>query len=632
MDGIDENHCEELEYNECEENEYRCQDGSCIPEEYWLDGEFDCSDKSDEQDFDEKIMKRSSCSLIPFEFDCDEATAKSNYFPCGDGEFVNYGNAELDHCYNYRSRMFFCEIDWDDRDKHPRWTLNNGHCVEKGWLEKKLTDMNESENCVLYLKCRLTHGAGDMCADVFLYFDSLCENRTIIYPSEPVLSPYVKTVYELMQLDSKGQPNYLVVNGSIKCIGQKNSYELNSSFIKWSDVKFYRMFDKILCREHRATSVRNPEIDVPCWRNNKQSFLCENSLECISKHRLRDGIADCWYGEDELKHHQCYMTNQQQHRLKCSYENSSICLSIDLIGNAYASCEELNDEQIVRLKWSLHEHLCRKDNFHECNILRHYISSSLPSMINEKMIPFRRYCDGSFDIAKGFDESSCKEWKCPRDNYQCLSGHCIPRDLLISERFQWICPDASDSIGFFRLQNLSHHNSQIVDYSYLVTKMFRLEFGYRPFPEICDFKSEYGCVLADVDEPLNFTVNRPCIHLSQIGDGIIDCYGGLDERNLLTCGKNDYEQRGFDFHCSNEECIPYRRLCKDRCSNNADDLLCVQLQTFKDPYCRYNVHIDACTHLNFPHGCYTNGIGNYYCDARRPSKKKNQISNEICFT
>ena len=47
----------------------------------------------------------------------------------------------------------------------------------------------------------------------------------------------------------------------------------------------------------------------------------------------------------------------------------------------------------------------------------------------------------------------------------------------------------------------------------------------------------------------------------------LDCFGGLDERNLLTCGKNDYEQRSFDFHCSNEQCIPYLRLCKDRCSN-----------------------------------------------------------------
>ncbi len=38
MDGIDEENCDEMEMNECAKNEFRCQNGLCIPEEYWLDG------------------------------------------------------------------------------------------------------------------------------------------------------------------------------------------------------------------------------------------------------------------------------------------------------------------------------------------------------------------------------------------------------------------------------------------------------------------------------------------------------------------------------------------------------------------------------------------------------------------
>ena len=30
-----------MEINECSENEFRCQNGLCIPEEYWLDGRLD---------------------------------------------------------------------------------------------------------------------------------------------------------------------------------------------------------------------------------------------------------------------------------------------------------------------------------------------------------------------------------------------------------------------------------------------------------------------------------------------------------------------------------------------------------------------------------------------------------------
>jgi hypothetical protein len=37
--GYDEENGEKLEFNECENNEYRCANGMCIPEEFWLDGE-----------------------------------------------------------------------------------------------------------------------------------------------------------------------------------------------------------------------------------------------------------------------------------------------------------------------------------------------------------------------------------------------------------------------------------------------------------------------------------------------------------------------------------------------------------------------------------------------------------------
>ena len=40
MNGVDEENCDRIEMNECAENEYRCHNGLCIPEEYWLDGEL----------------------------------------------------------------------------------------------------------------------------------------------------------------------------------------------------------------------------------------------------------------------------------------------------------------------------------------------------------------------------------------------------------------------------------------------------------------------------------------------------------------------------------------------------------------------------------------------------------------
>jgi hypothetical protein len=37
--GIDEENWDKLEFNECEDDEFRCTNGMCIPEEFWLDGE-----------------------------------------------------------------------------------------------------------------------------------------------------------------------------------------------------------------------------------------------------------------------------------------------------------------------------------------------------------------------------------------------------------------------------------------------------------------------------------------------------------------------------------------------------------------------------------------------------------------
>lgn len=38
--GTDEENWDKLEFNECEDDEFRCTNGMCIPEEFWLDGKY----------------------------------------------------------------------------------------------------------------------------------------------------------------------------------------------------------------------------------------------------------------------------------------------------------------------------------------------------------------------------------------------------------------------------------------------------------------------------------------------------------------------------------------------------------------------------------------------------------------
>ena len=65
------------------------------------------------------------------------------------------------------------------------------------------------------------------------------------------------------------------------------------------------------------------------------------------------------------------------------------------------------------------------------------------------------------------------------------------------------------------------------------SELYRL--NNTPFSDICNISSEYPCFRTDIDDPFNLTLNRPCINLTQIGDGKIDCLTGLDERNRLQC-------------------------------------------------------------------------------------------------
>ena len=97
----------------------------------------------------------------------------------------------------------------------------------------------------------------------------------------------------------------------------------------------------------------------------------------------------------------------------------------------------------------------------------------------------------------------------------------------------------------------------------------------QPFANLCNITLEYPCLLADVDDPLNLRLNRPCIALERIADGHTDCFGKADERNTLLCNSYVLGQR---FGCRNTDtiCMPYALLCSSlfRCPEGDEAILC----------------------------------------------------------
>ena len=224
-----------------------------------------------------------------------------------------------------------------------------------------------------------------------------------------------------------------------------------------------------------------------------------------------------------------------------------------------------------------------------CIYLRNYIQISSYNNTNKTTIadnsilddhstttiPFRSYCNSFFDTKSGIDESPqfCEKWICSSDEYQCLSGQCIPQSWVCDGKFtllvvsllylffflslgEWDCSDGSDEQRIFIMDHFNEHNSKLMNLTEIKEQCYQqYRSNNTPFSDICNISSEYPCFRTDIDDPFNLTLNRPCINLTQIGDGKTDCLSGLDERNRLQC--SNMGMLGFHFQFNDNRCVAY---------------------------------------------------------------------------
>ncbi|CAF1042105.1 unnamed protein product, partial [Didymodactylos carnosus] len=305
------------------------------------------------------------------------------------------------------------------------------------------------------------------------------------------------------------------------------------------------------------------------------------------------------------------------------------CLLAGAVGDSDAHCTNRQDEYETS---ALRDIKCEKRSDEGCQIHRKYISRSpmantLPMYNNisetvGRKIPFQDYCNSFFDTKSGTDESSmfCDDWLCPKNQYRCLSNQCIPTDWVCDG--EWDCSDASDEQKLIGIDKFDEHNVETgLNLIRMKQKCFEI-YKNQPFSTICNINTEFPCMVDRSKGPLNFTINRPCIDLNRIGDGISDCIGSYDERNNLVC--EIYGMLGYHFHCSNSaSCIEYLQLCKFLCPdehapicfhkerkykngtisecNNDNDVMCLNDKCLKNARC--NKVLD-----------YPDGEDEYWCN------------------
>ncbi|CAF1392376.1 unnamed protein product [Rotaria sordida] len=157
MFGYDENNCDILELNRCDDDEYRCMNGMCIPDEYFLDGEYDCLDWSDEMQFKNDI----NCYFEMANVQCDDRICLPNQWSCGDGQCIedrlgfqkDFKGAAT--CYSLREHRAIIELRFCNESAN-RSLVENIHSashpietVEQCYQRSDSADVcNESRTCL----------------------------------------------------------------------------------------------------------------------------------------------------------------------------------------------------------------------------------------------------------------------------------------------------------------------------------------------------------------------------------------------------------------------------------------------------------------------------------------------------
>ncbi|CAF3583830.1 unnamed protein product [Adineta steineri] len=609
MDGIDEDYCERLEFNECEDDEYRCANGMCIPDEYWLDGDFDCMDWTDEKGI--LANPGASCFSTP-SLICDERVCQYHQWSCGDGQCVNFDTdrfegirkSQYEFCQNMRDVNYMCEA--VKRDSKSWWTITNGYCLPYS-LSYRIFNLDLliiADQCIFAVKCALSDGLDQDChcknsTECRLLINNTCSDSFLNYPaSGALLTPYVHMVYERDRDWKTKKPDRIRFDGRVKCIGYqmitKSSPQLSfGPKFRYYD---YRKLENTICNFKALRGTPNYtglHYDKNCWNDSKTSnnhsyqvsFFCES--RCISKYRIRDGIWDCdKYEEDQSIQNTC--SQIQHHRFQCSSSDQT-CLLVGTLGDWFTDCSDGRDEiddndesdtiPLINIA-------CNQKTDPECNYLRKYIQSS--SMNNTKkiisvdqstrIISFRLYCNSFFDTKSAIDElpDLCQSWICSIDQYQCLSGQCIPQEWICDG--EWDCSDGSDEERLLIINNFKEHNLNLKNLTQFKQQCYqRYQQSLIPFANICNLSFEYPCFRVGINDIFNISFHRPCINLTQIGDGIIDCLTALDERNHFQCLQNG--MLGYHVQYNHTLCIPYARTCSQRYpwtpgSNLAYDSVC----------------------------------------------------------
>ena len=260
MGGLDEENCDILEANECDDDEYRCTNGLCIPDEYFLDGEFDCLDWSDEMPYyDDRQCANEAASA-----QCDDRYCPPQQWSCGDGQcirdrflFQKLRQVEFE-CRSQRDQYFLCETHY----AVGKWTLASGRCMEGfGYHEPDQSNYTVDEECQYLLRCALSYALDHrcLCKNPFACperANDTCPLDLIRYPRAEIIAPYMLLLYNRSRNFTRYDADVSQISGTIKC----GRTLVDVSDIQWPFNPNLREVEESLCRSFSNASSNSSDI------------------------------------------------------------------------------------------------------------------------------------------------------------------------------------------------------------------------------------------------------------------------------------------------------------------------------------------------------------------------------------
>jgi hypothetical protein len=401
--GIDEANCFDLEKNECEENEYRCQNGLCIPQELLHDDGYnpECLDQTDEPPVN---YYPSRCEQDP-SFRCEEhacriSNEKLQEFPCGDGSCLPSSSScdNRRHSWGHRILKYFevndlCSIGMFCLTRPP---IHSNFDYDK--LCDKLTVLATQHLVQKHCPSLFDFPYGFLLYGHvrFLYRNN---NMTSVI-GRYILPAYVCYKKELCEFIPPTIVLTMSNNDSMTC---RHFHELNLTASSYGYDYWMNMVLRTAKFFRVCTSIKN-NIYYP--QDTASLFQCPNSTKYISKHRLVDGIRDCAGNEDESYRYSCALNDK--YRFKCQADGR--CLAPTLVGDYNIDCNDSSDEEIK------------------------------PSSEHRIRISFQTLCDGFVELSplivngrEETDETDCEYWPCNNTYTRCDEV--------------WNCPTGADEVN-----------------------------------------------------------------------------------------------------------------------------------------------------------------------------------------